>query len=574
MTSPLSKTTLAIILGASSWSAAPRDFPASPAFAHAAADFRQYLCDSERFGLSPEANLLDLFDTDLPSAEILRAMRRWIQQRLVALEENGERASLLLFCFVGHADFADRGTRYCLAVQTSSREDLDVSGIPVRTLLDTFTRAAPRLSQILVFDCCYAASAYQRQGPGAVVRAVEQAVNDVAPITGKGTYFLCSSGKDGESLIVSDGSYPLFSRAFLQVLRSGDPDRAEQAYLSSIQEVAELTEQMLRAMPEEDIRIPEYTSTYRQRGDIANVPLFPNLAAGTSGETQHSDAPITTRYMHSTASTSHRFIPERGQKRRRSAIRATALAVLAVVVMTCSIAFAIRQGTGLKLGPAQSTMTTSATPRLSAGIIHEFRIPTENSHPTSITVGQEGNLWFVEKTGNHVERITQGGHITEFSIPAPNSISAGITTGSDGNLWFYENGSNKIGRITPQGRITEFPAPRGSNLVGITAGPDGNLWFTAFNTNEIDRMTTAGIITRFRIPTPQSGSESICAGPDGNVWFVEDRTNKIGRITPEGHITEFPIPPPNPTSENDDDITAGPDGNLWFTESVFCNALR
>jgi hypothetical protein len=128
----------------------------------------------------------------------------------------------LLFYFVGHADFAAHGTLYCLAVQTSSRDILEVSGIPVRTLLQTFTRAASQLSQILIFDCCYAASAYQRQGSGAAQLAVEQAVSDVAMRSGKGTYFLCSSGKDVESLIAPDGSYPLFSKALLMNIYNQD----------------------------------------------------------------------------------------------------------------------------------------------------------------------------------------------------------------------------------------------------------------------------------------------------------------------------------------------------------------
>jgi hypothetical protein len=35
----------------------------------------------------------------------------------------------------------------------------------------------------------------------------------------------------------------------------------------------------------------------------------------------------------------------------------------------------------------------------------------------------------------------------------------GITTGPDGALWFTERGGNQIGRITPSGQVREFPLP-------------------------------------------------------------------------------------------------------------------
>src|SRR5215203_2454606 len=74
----------------------------------------------------------------------------------------------------------------------------------------------------------------------------------------------------------------------------------------------------------------------------------------------------------------------------------------------------------------------------------------------------------------------------EFPIPTANSRPAGITTGPDGALWFTERGGDKIGRITTAGVITEFPLPTAGSPRGITTGPDGALWFTeALNFNRI-----------------------------------------------------------------------------------------
>ena len=84
------------------------------------------------------------------------------------------------------------------------------------------------------------------------------------------------------------------------------------------------------------------------------------------------------------------------------------------------------------------------------------------------------------------------GSISEFPIPTTDAIrlGSGIAAGPDGNLWFTERYGHKIGRITPNGKISEFPIPTSeSHPLGITAGPDGNLWFTEENGNKIGRIS-------------------------------------------------------------------------------------
>jgi streptogramin lyase len=60
--------------------------------------------------------------------------------------------------------------------------------------------------------------------------------------------------------------------------------------------------------------------------------------------------------------------------------------------------------------------------------------------------------------------------VTEFPIPTAASSPQSITAGPDGNLWFTERAGNKIGRITPAGVITEYPViTADSEPYGITA---------------------------------------------------------------------------------------------------------
>ena len=60
----------------------------------------------------------------------------------------------------------------------------------------------------------------------------------------------------------------------------------------------------------------------------------------------------------------------------------------------------------------------------------EFATPSANSFPDGITVGADGNLWFTERSGNNIGRITTAGVITEFAVPIAASEPRKITAGA------------------------------------------------------------------------------------------------------------------------------------------------
>lgn len=133
-----------------------------------------------------------------------------------------------------------------------------------------------------------------------------------------------------------------------------------------------------------------------------------------------------------------------------------------------------------------------------SGTITEFSLA--NVGPYEIVMGPDENLWFTEFGGNQIGRITTSGAVTEFPIPtAGNTLCTsgfplgtcpeGITVGADGNLWFVEAQGN-VGKITTTGSINEYPIPTaGSSPAGIAAGPDGSLWFTESAGNKIGRLS-------------------------------------------------------------------------------------
>lgn len=113
------------------------------------------------------------------------------------------------------------------------------------------------------------------------------------------------------------------------------------------------------------------------------------------------------------------------------------------------------------MASALSVLTiTVFTPVVSSGAtgdVKVFEAPTSNSYPESVTVGFDGTVWFTEKQGNRIGRLSRSGQITELSIPTTNSRPQGIVAGPDGDVWFTESNGNRIGRIAPSGKVTEYP---------------------------------------------------------------------------------------------------------------------
>ena len=115
--------------------------------------------------------------------------------------------------------------------------------------------------------------------------------------------------------------------------------------------------------------------------------------------------------------------------------------------------------------------------------------------------------------------------------PARTACRAPIVAGPDGALWFAERNGNKIGRMTTDGVLTnEFPLPtENANPLAMVVGPDGALYFTQHSANTIARMTLDGVVTKeFRIP---SGSpDGLAVGPDGDLWFTQGNWGQVGRV--------------------------------------------
>lgn len=225
----------------------------------------------------------------------------------------------------------------------------------------------------------------------------------------------------------------------------------------------------------------------------------------------------------------------------------------------------------------KTTPITSGSPTPGPAYVpnvsNEYSIPTANSDPTSITRSAAA-LWFTEENADQIGELpdTQNAKIVEFPIPTAAAKPISITLGEDGNLWFTESAKSQIGKVSTAGSsFVECRLPTQGGLTpapyGIAAGNDGNLWVTDPGTNGIWRVTTACTATFFALKTANAGPESIAAGPNGALWFVETNVDQIGEISPQATVGTMPSEYPVTAGSGLGTIVSGADNALWFTET-------
>jgi Caspase domain len=262
---------LAIVLGASKWPEAP-NLPPSELFANSARHFTEFLTSEEGFNI-PSKNLLNLFDIEQSPNEIDSSISRFLIERQSELNSAGAPARDLLIYYVGHGGFTADDQKYFLAVRTTRRDREGASSVRMSDLARTLKQDAKELRRYFVLDCCFAASAFVELQSTGVAEATR--VKTLSEFPKKGTALLCASSAHDVALAPRGEQYTMFSGALLEVLKSGDPALDSRLSLEQLGE--RVREAIKRKYPDNSVR-PEVSSPDQREGDVANIPLFPNLA--------------------------------------------------------------------------------------------------------------------------------------------------------------------------------------------------------------------------------------------------------------------------------------------------------
>jgi virginiamycin B lyase len=256
--------------------------------------------------------------------------------------------------------------------------------------------------------------------------------------------------------------------------------------------------------------------------------------------------------------------------------------------------------------------TLSAAEAAPFASLKQFRVPTDNSQPRSITNGSDDNLWFTlgtEFVPSKIGRITSAGEITEFGPACATCIVTDIIQGPN-HILDYPTNDPILGRITTSGQILEpIDIPNSNAVAGDLAVHGNEIWFTDFNNDSLWRYdVAAGQFTQFPVPEPadvavNSGGRVWFTAPlapgigelnpatgavtltptdnliprqltiaaNGDIWFTARFTPQgVGRLVPAtGAVTEFPL-----TNVGPEGIAASPDGTVWFTQTTKGNIAR
>src|SRR5918995_4419304 len=283
--------------------------------------------------------------------------------------------------------------------------------------------------------------------------------------------------------------------------------------------------------------------------------------------------------------------------RRRSNLRLFAL----VVALVAGLAIVL----GAMLSAAQAAPFAS---------LKQFRVPTADSEPRSITYGSDGNLWFVEGNLDSVlespaiGQITPAGEITEYPVNCSFCSLSDIVQGPEEILYFTSNEAF-LGRITTSGEfLAPIPMPESDVLAGDLAVHGNDIWITDFNNDSLWRYNTdSGAFTQFNVPEPSDVvvdatgivwftaplepgigrldpatghvtvthttliPHQLTVAADGDIWFTARFPEQgVGRLVPAaGEVTEFPL-----TNVGPEGIAASPDGTIWFTQTTKGNIAR
>jgi streptogramin lyase len=209
--------------------------------------------------------------------------------------------------------------------------------------------------------------------------------------------------------------------------------------------------------------------------------------------------------------------------------------------------------------------TLSAAQAAPVGTLKQFRVPTADTEPLSITNGSDGNRWFVEGNLDSVMespaigRITPAGEITEFPVNCSFCSLSDIVQGPEGILYFTSN-DPVLGRITTSGEfLAPIPMPENDVLAGDLAVHGNHIWITDFNNDSLWRydVTPPGQFTQFPVPEPAD----VAVDSGGRVWFTAQLAPAgIGELNPAtGAVTV------TPTERTPRQLTVASDGDIWFT---------
>ena len=162
-------------------------------------------------------------------------------------------------------------------------------------------------------------------------------------------------------------------------------------------------------------------------------------------------------------------------------------------------------------------------------------LPEADSQPRTVYVDARNEVWFAEKTGNHIGRIDKRAWTyTRWKIPTAVAWPLSLISDASGDIWFAEMRSDKLGVVDRKsGRITEYALPvQSAPFKLVYDKPRNVMWISTVFYNAILRfdLTERRVTEVYKVPAEGAWVGGLDADQDGCLWFTEQFANKVGRL--------------------------------------------
>ena len=132
--------------------------------------------------------------------------------------------------------------------------------------------------------------------------------------------------------------------------------------------------------------------------------------------------------------------------------------------------------------------------------ITEYAVPSAGAQPYGLAIDANENVWVAEFGSATIGELTANRSWNQYPAPSPSSGTVSVTIGPDGNPWFVELYAGNIGKIDLSAsppRITEYQFPGTDTwfpewIAVSTARETAGFWVPLNGTAELASVGTGG----------------------------------------------------------------------------------
>jgi hypothetical protein len=229
------------------------------------------------------AAFLDLFDSSTPASDQLKRIAEFVDDLKTTYPDATRN---LIVYYVGHGYFGFGGRDYYLALASTDREVLDVTGLRVSSFGDVLKRRSKSFRIFYILDCCFSGEALGALQSGS--EAVADLANAALRVEGRGfaletprrgSALLCAASKDEVAFAPQGRELTMFSGGLMEALEHGDPELHSSITLSELCDLIWHRLRLMRPQSLENLVRPVVYAPDQTDGDISkHVALFPNLS--------------------------------------------------------------------------------------------------------------------------------------------------------------------------------------------------------------------------------------------------------------------------------------------------------